>query len=158
MRRSTIPLATILLALALPAFARTTALAPLSPADVPALLKPPAHGERILAIWALDCAYCEANMQALAKLQRAHPREIELVTVATDDIAQQRDAIEQRLRAAGMDGYPARAYAAAAPERIDYLLDPGWGGETPRTLVIRADGTHTGFNGALTPGQLQKLH
>jgi iron complex outermembrane receptor protein len=146
-----------LLVLAL-AFAHAGALAPLSAADVPALLKPPAHGERILAIWALDCAYCEANLQALAKLQRAHPREIELVTVATDDIAQQRTALEQRLHAAGMDAYPARAYAAATPERINYLLDPDWGGETPRTLVIRADGTRTGISGALTGQALQKLH
>lgn len=141
-----------------PAFAHAGALEPLSAAAVPALLKPPTHGERILAIWALDCAYCEANMQALAKLQREHPREIELVTVATDDIAQQRAALGQRLHAAGMDDYPARAYAAATPERINYLLDPDWGGETPRTLVIHADGTHTGISGALTGQALQKLH
>ncbi|MDO1529136.1 hypothetical protein QMK61_09885 [Fulvimonas sp. R45] len=141
-----------------PAFAHAGTLAPLSAADVPALLKPPAHDERILAIWALDCAYCEANLQALAKLQRAHPHEIELVTVATDDIAQQRTALEQRLHAAGMDAYPARAYAAATPERINYLLDPDWGGETPRTLVIHADGTRTGISGALTGQVLQKLY
>jgi iron complex outermembrane receptor protein len=148
----------LLLALASPAFAQAAPLAALSATDVPALLKPPAHGERIVAIWALDCAYCEANMQALAKLQRAHPHEIELVTVATDDIAQQRAALERRLHAAGMDAYPARAYAAATPERINYLIDPGWGGETPRTLVIRADGTRAGISGALTAQMLQKLH
>ena len=148
----------LLLALALPAFAQAAPLAALSAADIPALLKPPAHGERIVAIWALDCAYCEANMQALAKLQRAHPHEIELVTVATDDIAQQRAALERRLHAASMDAYPARAYAAATPERINYLIDPDWGGETPRTLVIRADGTRAGISGALTPEQLRKLH
>jgi iron complex outermembrane receptor protein len=148
----------LLLALASPAFAHAAPLTALSAADVPALLKPPAHGERIVAIWALDCAYCEANMQALAKLQRAHPHEIELVTVATDDIAQQRAALERRLHAAGMDAYPARAYAAATPERINYLIDPAWGGETPRTLVIHADGTRSGISGALTPEQLRKLH
>jgi iron complex outermembrane receptor protein len=57
-----------------------------------------------------------------------------------------------------MDAYPARAYAAATPERINYLIDPGWGGETPRTLVIHADGTRAGISGALTPAQLRKLH
>jgi len=144
-------------ALVLPALAHAASLTALSAGDVPALLKPPAHGERIVAIWALDCAYCEANMQALAKLQRAHPHEIELVTVATDDIAQQRTALAQRLHVAGMDAYPARAYAAATPERLDYLIDPDWGGETPRTLVIRADGTRTGISGALPPETLQKL-
>ena len=56
-----------------------------------------------------------------------------------------------------MDGYPARAYAEASPERINFLLDPNWGGETPRVLVIRADGSRLGISGELTPAQLQKL-
>lgn len=142
--------------LLLPACVQAAALAPLSAAEIPALLKPPTHGERILAIWSLDCVYCEANLQALAKLQRAHPHEIALVTVATDDIAQ-RQAIERRLHAAGMDAYPARAYLDASPERLDYLLDPDWGGETPHTLVIRADGTRRGISGLLTPSQLRQL-
>jgi iron complex outermembrane receptor protein len=145
-----------LLASIAPAFAQTAALAPLSAADVPALLQPPAHGERIIALWALDCAYCESNLQALMKLQRAHPHDIELVLVATDDIAL-RDDIEARLRAVGATGYPARAYADAAPDRLNYLIDPGWGGETPRTLAIRADGTRTAVSGALTPKQIQAL-
>jgi iron complex outermembrane receptor protein len=145
-----------LLALTLPAGAHAGTLAPLSAAEIPALLKPPAHGVRILAVWALDCAYCEANMQALAKLQRAHPREIELVTVATDSIAHG-VAISARLEAMHMDSYPAHAYAEASPERLDYLLDPDWGGETPRTEVIRADGSRLGISGELTAAQLQKL-
>lgn len=145
-----------LLALAPPAFAHADTLAPLSAGDVPALLKPPAHGVRILAVWALDCAYCEANMQALAKLQRSHPHEIELVTVATDSIAN-RGEVGARLKAMRMDGYPSRAYAEASPERLDYLLDPNWGGETPRTEIIRADGRRLGISGELTAAQLQKL-
>jgi hypothetical protein len=56
-----------------------------------------------------------------------------------------------------MDRYPARAYAETSPERINFLLDPDWGGETPRVLVIRADGSRSGISGALTPTQLQKL-
>jgi iron complex outermembrane receptor protein len=145
-----------LLALALPALAHAGTPVPLSAGDVPALLKPPAHGVRILAIWALDCAYCEANMQALAKLQRAHPREVELVTVATDSIAQGAQ-IAARLKAMRMDGYPARAYAEASPERLDFLIDSNWGGETPRTEIIRADGSRLDISGELTAPQLQKL-
>lgn len=145
-----------LLALALPALAAAGAPSPLSAAEVPALLKPPARGVRILAMWALDCAYCEANMQALAQLQRAHPREIELVTVATDSIAQ-RAQIAARLKAMRMDGYPARAYAEASPERLDFLIDPDWGGETPRTEIIHADGSRHGISGELTEAQLRKL-
>lgn len=140
-----------------PALASSDTLAPLTAADISALVKPPAHGERIIALWALDCAYCEPNLAALAKLQRAYPHQIELVTVATDDIASQRAAIEKRLKAMHMTGYPARAYAAAAPERLNYLIDRGWGGETPRTLVIRADGSRTAISGELTAQQLRRI-
>ena len=139
-----------------PLMARAASLTVLSATDVPALVKSPAHGERIIALWALDCAYCEANLRALAALQRAHPHDIELVTVATDNIAQAQ-AIEQRLNAAGVAGYPARAYADTQPDRINYLIDPSWGGETPRMLVVHVDGSRIGISGALTPSQLQKL-
>ncbi|HEY8327456.1 MAG TPA: hypothetical protein VIO59_03265 [Rhodanobacter sp.] len=143
-------------ALLLPTLACAGSLQPLAAADVPALLQPPAHGARILALWSLDCAYCEPNLEALARVQRADPGNIELVTVTTDSI-ELRQAIETRLHGMKMDGYPARAYAEASPERINFLLDPDWGGETPRVLVIRADGSRLGISGALTPAQLQKL-
>ncbi|MEO5831420.1 MAG: hypothetical protein ABIQ36_12725 [Rhodanobacter sp.] len=144
------------LALLLPALAVAGSLQPLAAADVLALLQPPAHGERIIALWSLDCAYCEPNLAALATLQRQHPDQIELVIVTTDSI-EQATAIESRLRSMKMDVYPNRAYAEASPERINFLLDPHWGGETPRVLLIRADGSRLGISGALTPTQLRKL-
>lgn len=143
-------------ALLLPASAFAGPVQPLTATEVPALLQPPAHGERIIALWSLDCAYCEPNLEALAALQRAHPRDIELITLATDSI-EQRDAIEARLRSMKVATYPARAYAEASPERISFLLDPHWGGETPRVLVIRADGSRLGISGALTAAQLQRI-
>lgn len=139
----------------LPTLVIASELQPLAAADVATLLKPPAHGERIIALWALDCAYCESTLDALATLQRAHP-DIELLLVSTDSI-EQRKAIEARLQQMKMTDYPSRAYAEATPERINFLLDPNWGGETPRVLVIHADGRRLGISGALTPPQLQKL-
>lgn len=132
-------------------------ITPLTAAEVPTLLAPPAHGERIVMLWALDCVYCEPNMQALAKLQQAHPRAVQLVTVATDDIRGAKAAVAKRLAAAGMQGYPARSYAAAAPQQINFLIDPTWGGELPRTLVIRADGSKTAISGKLSPAQLRLI-
>ncbi|GAB2534716.1 thioredoxin domain-containing protein [Rhodanobacter koreensis] len=140
----------------LPALASAGSLQPLAAADVPALLKPPAHGERIIALWSLDCVYCEPNLEALAMLQRAHPQDIELLVIATDSI-EQHDAIEARLRQMKLADYPSRAYAEGSPERINFLLDPNWGGETPRVLVIRADGSRLGLSGALTPMELRQL-
>ncbi len=146
----------LLLAFAATAFAGSAKIEPLAADQVAALLAPPAHGERIVMLWSLDCVYCEPNMEALAKLQRAHPKRIELVTVATDNIAR-RAQIVARLDAAGMQGFPARAYAEASPGRINFLIDPGWGGELPRTIAIHADGTRQAVSGELTPAQLQHL-
>jgi hypothetical protein len=148
----------LLLALAMlfPVLAMAGPLQPLAASDIATLLKSPAHGERIIALWALDCAYCESNLEALAKLQHAHPRDLELVIVTTDSI-ERRQAIETRLQKMKMDGYPNRAYAEASPERLSFLLDPNWGGETPRVLVIRADGHRLGISGELTSAQLHKI-
>lgn len=140
----------------LPGLTHAGSLQPLSAADVPGLLQPPAHGQRIIALWALDCAYCEPNLKALATLQHQHRDTIELVTVTTDSITQHA-AIQTRLQAIGMGEFPARAYAEASPERINFLLDPTWGGETPRVLIIRADGSGVGISGELTPTQLRKI-
>lgn len=146
----------LLLTVAATAFAGASAIEPLGPDDVAALLKPPARGERIVMLWSLDCVYCEPNMQALAKLQRAHPRYVQLLTVATDSIAQ-RARIAARLNAAGMQGYPARAYTEPSPARINFLIDPNWGGELPRTIVIRTDGSRIALSGELTDKQLAQL-
>lgn len=146
----------LVVALLLPVLAAASPLQPLAASDIATLLKPPTHGERIIAIWALDCAYCEPNLDALAKLQGARPDDIELVTVTTDSI-ERRDAIETRLQKMKMGRYPNRAYAEASPEHLNFLLDPNWGGETPRVLVIRADGSRLGVSGELTPKQLRKI-
>ena len=146
----------LIVALLFPVLAMAGTLQPLAAGDIAALLKPPTHGERIIALWALDCAYCEPNLEALAKLQRAHPRDIELVIVTTDSIERRR-AIEARLQHMKVDGLPNRAYAEAMPERLNFLLDPTWGGETPRVLVIRADGNRLGISGELTPAQMRKI-
>lgn len=145
-----------LLAFATPALAQQPTVQPLAAADIPALLKPPAHGTRIIAIWALDCAYCEANMQSLASAVRAQPGRYELVTVATDHYALHAQ-VAARLAAMHMDGYPARAYAEASPQRLNFLVNPQWGGEVPRTEVIHADGKRAGASGELTPARLHRL-
>lgn len=58
---------------------------------------------------------------------------------------------------AGMQDYVAYAYAASVPTQLNFLLDPGWGGEWPRTLTLRADGTRGALSGKLTAIQLQHL-
>ncbi|NID15512.1 TlpA family protein disulfide reductase [Luteibacter yeojuensis] len=123
--------------------------------DVEALLATPAKGVRVVGIWSLDCAYCEQNLSALLAYQRAHA-DVDLVFVATDPVTRA-DALESRLKAAKLDSVPSRAYAESMPDRLNFLIDPAWGGETPRTLVIKADGTRRAFSGALDAKRIEKL-
>jgi hypothetical protein len=146
------------LAFAAWAFALPALAAPpeaLSAADVKTLVAPPAHGAKVLALWSLDCAYCEENLAALRAYQRQHA-DVELIYVATDPLSQ-RDALEARLSKARLDDVPARAYTEATPDHLNFMIDPTWGGETPRTLVIHADGSRKSYSGALTPERIAKL-
>ena len=140
-------------AFALPAFAAAPVV--LTPDGTKALVSPPAKGARVLALWSLDCAYCEENLSALRAYQRTHG-DIELIFVATDPI-EQREALEGRLQAARLDDVTSRAYADATPDRLNFLIDPTWGGETPRTLVIKADGTRKAVSGALDSARIATL-
>ena len=140
----------------LPLMAHAAAVTPLAASDIPALTKPPTHGERIIALWSLDCVYCEANLKALARVQQRHPREVELILVATDNPSREQ-AVVEHLQKIGMIGFRAQYYAEASPERLNFLLDPEWGGELPRTLVIRADGSRSGISGGLSPSQLGRI-
>lgn len=142
-----------LFAASFPAWA--SAPQPLASGDVAGFVKPPATGVRIVAIWALDCAYCEENLSALAAFQQQR-KGVDLVFVATDPVSQN-DALTARLKAAHLDGVPSRAYADATPDRINFLIDPEWGGETPRTLVIHADGSRKAYSGALNAARIASL-
>lgn len=131
-------------------------LEPLTAQGVQRLLAPPARGVRVIELWALYCVYCETNLRELARLSASDP-EVQAVTVSTDDISNARDAIVERLRSAHAAAVPALAYTEASPERLNYLIDPGWGGETPRTLVIGSDGSRRAVSGTLTYAQLRAL-
>jgi iron complex outermembrane receptor protein len=146
----------IMLLAASPVLARAASPTLLSADAIAALIKPPPHGERIVALWSLDCVYCEPELTALAKLQRSHPHDIELVLVATDGPAQ-RHAVATRLNKMGLTAFHAYLYDEASPERLNYLIDPHWGGELPHTVVIRADGSRSSFSGDVTPAQLRRI-
>jgi hypothetical protein len=130
--------------------APATSIAPLDAARVPALLDA-ARGPRVIALWSLECTYCEENLRALLQLHAAHPA-IDLVLVSTDPIARGNE-IGKRLAALGASALPSYAYDDAMPQRLGLLLDPGWGGELPRTLVL-AGSRRRAWSGALHPADL----
>lgn len=130
-------------------------LAPLTADEIPALVEPPARGVRVIELWALYCAYCETNLRAVAELG-ATDADVQAVTVNTDRNAPEA-AVLKRLRSARATGVPARAYAGASVQRLNYLIDPRWGGELPYTVVIHADGTRRSASGTLSAERLKAL-
>ena len=54
----------------------------------------------------------------------------------------------------GLARMPQYANAEAMPERMRAALDPGWQGEMPRTIILRADGKRHASSGLLTPEAL----
>lgn len=103
----------------------------------------------VLFIWSLDCAYCQASLQTLAAAKRMNG--LQVVTMATDraDEAGNAAAIEQKLQAAGLRS-DAWAFGPVAPERLRYVIDPGWRGEVPRSYWFAADGARTVYRGLIT--------
>lgn len=149
-------LSVLFLTVAMATGAQADDLQPLSSGQVDALLAPPAKGERIIVLWSLTCLYCEPTIAAVRQLQQRYPRRIELELVATNGPAK-RDQVQARLKKMGVSGIRSRYYTEPVPQRLNYLIDPTWGGELPHTLVIHADGTRTAISGELTPAQIKRI-
>lgn len=132
---------------------------PLHARDVPALLHAPRPRPLVVEIWSLDCSYCRENIARIAQWRRSTKRHVDLMMVAMDG-PEQADMLNRALAPLGRDGQvditrvPQYANAEAMPERMRAALDPGWQGETPRTIVLPADGTRHASSGLLTPEAL----
>ncbi len=142
---------TLAFALLVASAARAEALELLDSASAATLTQ--ASAPRVVALWSLDCTYCEGHLRRLAALARE--RSFELVTVATD-APERRADVQARLAALDLHDGNAWLYGEASPERLNFRIDPEWGGELPRTIVTGA-GEPLHWSGALTPAQTDTL-
>ncbi|KMW44251.1 redoxin domain-containing protein [Ralstonia insidiosa] len=132
---------------------------PLLARDVPALLQTPRARPLIVEIWSLDCSYCRENIGRIAQWRRTAKRNVDVVMVAMDG-PEQADMMNRALAPLARDSkvglahMPQYANAEAMPERMRAALDPGWQGEMPRTIILRADGKRHASSGLLTPETL----
>jgi len=161
----TIRLKTLAMAMALSATAITAQAAealrfqPLHARDVPALLQTPRARPLIVEIWSLDCSYCRENIARIAQWRRTAKQSVDVVMVAMDG-PEQADMMNRALAPLARDSkvglarMPQYANAEAMPERMRAALDPGWQGEMPRTIILRADGKRHASSGLLTPDAL----
>lgn len=129
---------------------------PLRARDVPALLQTPRARPLIVEIWSLDCSYCRENIARIVQWRRSAKQSVDVVMVAMDG-PEQAEMLNHVLAPLARDGrislarMPQYANAEAITERLRAALDPGWQGETPRTIILRADGTRHASSGLLTP-------
>ncbi|MGV3742386.1 MAG: TlpA family protein disulfide reductase [Burkholderiaceae bacterium] len=112
----------------------------------------------MLFVWSLDCVYCQASLDHLAKAKRDN-QGLTIVTLSTDLASdpQAAEMMQKRLSSLQLSG-DAWAFGSAAPEKLKYALDPKWYGEKPRSYWFNAQGERIGYSGVLNPDTIEKLY
>lgn len=110
----------------------------------------------LLLVWSMDCEFCQASLDFLAKARAADPT-LDIVTVTTDPTGDREltGQVSARLSSIGLLG-DSWGFGAASPERLRYTIDPAWRGEKPRTYLYDAAGGRTAFSGLIKPERLAK--
>lgn len=122
-------------------------------ADARALVAPVSHKTpTLLKLWSLDCVYCKKNLAVFAEMVKADPR-LRLITLAVEQPLPEHTRILDGL-GVGAGRY---AYGADAPEALAYAIDPGWGGELPRTLFFDGRGGVVAVSGVVTEARAYAL-
>ena len=103
----------------------------------------------ILLIWSLDCEYCQASLELVAKKQRAHPQ-LRIITLSTDILTDQTisDMLKSRLASLGLVAQ-AWAFGDTSPEQLRYSIDQKWHGEMPRSYWFNAQGIRCAVSGVI---------
>lgn len=108
----------------------------------------------LLLVWSMDCEFCQASLDNLARARAAHPG-LEIVTVSTDPVSDKLlDAqIEQRLSSLSLSA-EAWGFGGDSAERLRYAIDPRWRGEKPRSYWYDANGNRTAYSGLIRPEKI----
>lgn len=112
----------------------------------------------ILFVWSLDCVYCQASLDHLAKAKRDN-KALTIVTLSTDaaNDPQSAQMMQKRLNDLQLAGN-AWAFGSASPEKLKYAIDPKWYGEKPRSYWFNARGERIAYSGLLNEKTIAKLH
>lgn len=111
----------------------------------------------VLVVWSLDCEFCQASLDALAREKRKH-KNLKIVTLSTDSLEDEQAAalMKKKLGSLGLNDH-AWAFGAAPPEQLRYAIDSKWHGEMPRSYWFDAKGGRTAYSGVITPGMIAKF-
>ena len=107
----------------------------------------------IVHLWGLSCAPCIEELPRWGAFMRSRPGATVLFIEADVSPAAR---VSRVLSRAGLAG--ARHWVSTEPfdERMRYAIDPQWGAELPRTLLIAADGGRRAFSGSADFSMLQR--
>jgi len=91
----------------------------------------------IVHLWGVTCAPCVEELPRWVQFMQRQ-RAAQIVLVHLDAVPVQN--VEAALRRAGFASGRSLVLRGLADERLRYRIDPKWGGELPRTLLLGADG------------------
>jgi thiol-disulfide isomerase/thioredoxin len=143
------PLLSLVLAVACVA-AAAEPIQPFGPDSMQRIMQAHKGKPFVLVVWSLDCEFCRASLDTLAKAKQQRP-DLDVVTVSTDraDDPQLGPMMRDRLVKAGMER-DAWAYGPLPPERLRYAIDHKWHGEKPRSYWFNAAGDKIAYSGVIT--------
>lgn len=133
------------------------AIKPFSTASIDQIVSAHKGKPFVLFVWSMDCEFCQASLDHLAKARAADPGLV-IVTVTTDPIGDTvlGAQVNKRLTALALQDN-AWSFADQAPEQLRYAIDPRWRGEKPRSYWYDKDGNRVAYSGVISPAKLLQL-
>ena len=110
----------------------------------------------VLMMWSLECTYCMANLELLAREKKKRP-DLDVVTISTDAAMEAGIAsrIRSKLHSTGLKT-ETWGFGNRPPEQLRYAIDPKWHGEVPRTYIYDSQGQRAAYSGKVTEEHLEK--
>lgn len=109
----------------------------------------------LLLVWSMDCEFCQASLDTLARVRKAHP-DLRIVTVSTDPIGNKALQAQLAHRLGGLSLLDdAWSFGSKAPEQLRFAVDPRWHGEKPRSYWYDAQGKRTAYSGVITGERIE---
>lgn len=106
----------------------------------------------VLAFWSVTCTHCPAELKALGKIRKSHPK-LDVVLVAADTQEDAPLAAEMVARF-GLGKVDQWIFADDMPERLRFEIDQRWHGELPRTHFYNRDHRVEVVSGVVPPQRL----
>jgi hypothetical protein len=110
----------------------------------------------LLLVWSMDCEFCQASLDTLAKARAANPS-LDIVTVSTDPASDRVLSAQIHARLSSLALADERwSFGSASSERLRFAIDPRWHGEKPRSYWYDANGLRKAYSGLIRPERLEE--